>query len=435
MSRSINTKLINTKDLSGRCSVWEASWQLLHKYKNINGELIFTDSEIDDYPIFQINLAKWLLRDKNCINGIFPDNTNITIPAETSDLISIIAKNKLKCHDSTSSASFSPLKKVSFEKDENDDIKTPECSKSKDKSSKIIINGGYLEKFTEFATGFIRGAKTGVTAEAINQLQPGFKFPPGFLYFSCCIFGAFNELNNENDSLTMHLSCCQEIIDEADRKAKAGEQLSKDELDTLIFIYKLIPIGGRLYGYKEAADLMDIYLKPKKAEQFKKNNPYIINSEVYTTSAIVQYAESKLKKIITNDFKKKNLNVGKNYNSSILKPTNRDSNTQGNVQSPDRNLIAEQNNQRLKNADHRFYLQVKILGISGNNIKLLWYVLSKWDYEPYENADHITELPINKNKGYILKIPDGLSQYLTQVNRAKEFYYTSRWEETLCIKD
>ena len=69
MSRSINTKVINTRDLSGKCSVWEASWQLLHKYKNINGELIFSDSEINDYPIFQLNLARWLLKDKNCKNG------------------------------------------------------------------------------------------------------------------------------------------------------------------------------------------------------------------------------------------------------------------------------------------------------------------------------------------------------------------------------
>ncbi|MBO5123822.1 MAG: hypothetical protein J6C11_01715 [Spirochaetaceae bacterium] len=434
MSRSINTKVINTRDLSGKCSVWEASWQLLHKYKNINGELIFSDSEINDYPIFQLNLARWLLKDKNCKNGTFPDNSDITIPAETSDLISIIARNKLKCHDPTSSTSFSSLKKVSFEKDESDDIKPPECSKGEDKSSKILINGSYLEKFTEFATGFTRGAKTGLSTELELQLKTCFTMPPGVIYFSCCIFGAINELNDEDDSLAMHLSCCQRIIDEADRKAKSGEQLTEDELDALVFIYKLIPIGGRLYGYKEAAKLMDLYLKPKEAAKYTEEAPYKIKSEVYTTSKIVQYAESELKKIIADDFRDGNVSVGKRYDSRILKPTNRDSGTEGNVQS-NGNLIVEQNNQRLKNTDHRFLLQVKILEISGNDIKLLWYVLSLWDFDPYEKADHITELPINKKKEYVLRIPDGLSQYLTKVDRAAEFHYTAEWQEGICIKD
>lgn len=434
MSRSINTKIINTKDLSGKCSVWEASWHLLHKYKNINGELIFTDSEINDYPIFQFNLAKWLLKDKNCINGIFPDNTNINIPSETSDLIGIIAKNKLKCHDSNSSTSFSALKKVSFEKTESDDIKPLECSKSKDKLSKIIINGGYLEKFIEFITGFARGAKIGMAAETMYQLLPGTKMTPGVIYFACCIFGAFDELNNEDDSLAMHLSCCQEIIDEADRKAKSGEQLSKDELDTLIFIYKLIPIGGRFYGYKEAAELMDLYLNPKKAKIYTDKNPFRIDSEVYRTSAIVQYAESELKEIILQDYKIGKLKQDVIYNSKILKPTNRDSNTQGNVK-PNRVLIAEQNNQRLKNTDHQFVLEVKVTSVTNEKIKLLWYVNSLWDYESYEeNSNNVTELPINSEKGYILKIPDGLSQYLTVLGRAYEFYYTSMWEEEICPK-
>ena len=98
-------------------------------------------------------------------------------------------------------------------------------------------------------------------------------------------------------------------------------------------------------------------------------------------------------------------------------------------------MFVEQNNQRLKNTDHRFLLQVKILEISGNDIKLLWYVLSLWDFDPYEKADHITELPINKKKEYVLRIPDGLSQYLTKVDRAAEFHYTAEWQESICIKD
>ena len=29
---------------------------------------------------------------------------------------------------------------------------------------------------------------------------------------------------------------------------------------------------------------------------------------------------------------------------------------------------------------------------------------------------------------------DGLSNYLTKVNKAKEFYYGTDWEETVCIE-
>ncbi len=65
----------------------------------------------------------------------------------------------------------------------------------------------------------------------------------------------------------------------------------------------------------------------------------------------------------------------------------------------------------------------------------LWYVNSLWDYESYEeNSNNVTELPINSEKGYILKIPDGLSQYLTVLGRANEFYYTSMWKEEICPK-
>ncbi len=79
-------------------------------------------------------------------------------------------------------------------------------------------------------------------------------------------------------------------------------------------------------------------------------------------------------------------------------------------------------------------MQVKILEIKNDNIYLFWYVKSIWDYEPYEKANHVTELTVNEEKGYILRIPDGLSEYLTKVNKAKEFHYTASWKEKLWVK-
>jgi len=435
MSRSINIKTININDLSENCSVWEAAWHLLHNYKNINGEIIFSDSEITDYPIFQFNLAKWLLQVNSCENGIIPNKTDIKIPKATSDLISIIANSKVKTHDFNSSTHFSWIQKVSFQSDE-DNLTPPDCSKSENKSSKIIINANFLEKFTGIVTGIVRGGKKGWNIENSILPIPGITPMPGIGVVPGAVLGGFVGAKNGEEIFAMHFGCCQGIIDEADRKVRFGEQLSKSELDTLVFIYKLIPIGGKLYGYKEAADLMSLYLNPKEAEKYNdENHLYRLEPDVYRTSVIVQYAQTELKKIITNDFKNGLLKEGSVYDTKKLKPTVRDSASEGNVQSPDRNLIAEQNNQRLKNTDHRFYLKVKILKIEDGAIKLLWFVNSKWDFESYESGkDYVTELPVDKKKNLILQIPDGLSNYLTKVNKAKEFYYGTDWEETVCIE-
>ena len=41
---------------------------------------------------------------------------------------------------------------------------------------------------------------------------------------------------------------------------------------------------------------------------------------------------------------------------------------------------------------------------------------------------------IIKKKNLILQITDVLINYLTKVNKAKEFYYGTDWEETVCIE-
>ena len=430
MSNNINTKIIDTNELSGKASIWETSWQLLHKYKNSKGELIFTDTEIMQYPIFQFNLARWLYKENKSQKGIFSNNQLLKVPEETSDLIKTIATNSLKTHDNNFSANFVHVQRVSFQKSDDDDSCMLDCSNSSNKSSKIIINGSFLEKITGFVTGFAKGAKARWSIEK--------KIPicsvPGSIAIPSGIIGGISEIKNGEECFAMHFGCCQSIFDEADKKVRSGQQLTEDELNTLIFVYILIPLGGRIYGFREAASLMDLYLTPKKAAKYTEKKPYVINSEVYKTSVIVKYAEEELKKIILDEYKQGILEVGKIFNSKVLKPTQRDSATEGNIQAPDRNIIAEQNNKRLKNADHRFYLQVKILEIKSDNMYLLWYVKSIWDYEPYEKANHVTELTVNEEMGYILRIPDGLSEYLTKVNKAKEFHYTASWKEKLWVK-
>jgi hypothetical protein len=130
-------------------------------------------------------------------------------------------------------------------------------------------------------------------------------------------------------------------------------------------------------------------------------------------------------------------------------------------------LLAEQNNLRLKNADHRFVLQVTVrkntwsnrlsgatasarntwntnlqgvtqwatgIGATDQAIdsfkaldadhELRWKVDSLYDFEPFPTT-YYTPLPIAA--GLQLKLPDGLSQHLTKVGVAADFKYYTEW--------
>jgi len=90
-------------------------------------------------------------------------------------------------------------------------------------------------------------------------------------------------------------------------------------------------------------------------------------------------------------------------------------------------LLVEQKNQRLKNADHRFHLNVTSTIADKTTFVSKWQVNSVYDFEPVEKK-HITEIPLSKN--FILKLPDGLSHHLTKIGVAKDFEYATRWHET-----
>lgn len=83
-------------------------------------------------------------------------------------------------------------------------------------------------------------------------------------------------------------------------------------------------------------------------------------------------------------------------------------------------------NIRLKNVDHRFYLVVSTAK-NGNGFFSRWKVESVYDFEPFEK-NYITNIPLAE--GFVLKLPDGLSHYLTKIGVAKDFKYTSEWQET-----
>lgn len=100
----------------------------------------------------------------------------------------------------------------------------------------------------------------------------------------------------------------------------------------------------------------------------------------------------------------------------------RNGRTQGRLLS-DGVLIAEQANPRLKNADHRFVLQVRTTKAVTGFVST-FFVESVYDFEPFKTG-HITHIPLTE--AFVLKLPDGLSHHMTKIGIAQDFNYSSKW--------
>jgi hypothetical protein len=232
-----------------------------------------------------------------------------------------------------------------------------------------------------------------------------------------------------NNVINNQIAEKQEIINIAQEKAKAGKALTAEEQKALQGVYGLISLGGSLMGYPEASKLLDIYLNPKEAAKYGERTPYKLNPNVYQESVIVQYAMEEMKRIIAEDYSDGTID-NPSITSNVLSPTpKRNSNTEGRILD-DRKLIAEQDNLRLKNTDHRFPLQADIQVKKNGNITITWSVLSNYNFAPYPDTKY-TLLPFSKDRGQVLKLDDGLSQYLTKIGMATEFHHKAQWKESI----
>jgi len=226
----------------------------------------------------------------------------------------------------------------------------------------------------------------------------------------------------------------EEIQDEINRltkKAKSKEQFFQEEKDFLKALYSWIAWGGLLKWYPEASKLLRHYLNGN-------GQRLQINEKVYKTSVIVKYAVGEIKKIICRDV---NFNGTIRNNGEIpsvgtlqdLKRGGHEQNTKGTIRNGGY-LLAEQENSRLKNADNQFPLESTsvIKSLNPVKIKTRWYIESIWDYDSFETQKKakknlVTELPLPHGKK--LKLPDGLSHYLTQIGLAQKYFYFAEWTE------
>ena len=260
----------------------------------------------------------------------------------------------------------------------------------------------------------------------------------------------------------------QGAIDTLTVKAKAAKSFTDDDKEFMTELFDSMWYGGKYKGFYEAAILASHYVNGGGSTLF-------ISAGVYVDSVIVRDTMRAMRAYLSGtDYRSQDMITLKSSDPGFLASPfakalgrgGRKLNSQGHIL-PGGTLLTEQDNARLKNADHRFYLQVTarkdgfmstvnwlaqgaentyrssfsglvedLTGVSDATVNiddlkrlddeysLRWRVDSYYDFEAFPTT-YYTPLPLRD--GLVLKLPDGLSQYLTKVGVAKEFDYYSEW--------
>jgi len=221
----------------------------------------------------------------------------------------------------------------------------------------------------------------------------------------------------------------QNAIDYLTCKAKAKMSFTLDEKAFLRKIFEGLWLGGEVKGYPEAAALANHYVSGKGAK-------LEIDAAVYQTSVVIRDTSAAIKDYIRQLISKRAIFTRVlSSDSGFLHsaPGRRMSRTSGrNVERQgyvlnDGNLLTEQNNARLKNANNRFILASQNAKSSDSSVSTRWSVDDKYTFEPFEKANFYTNIPLSAS--HVLKFPDGLANYMTVLGIASEFVYSARWSE------
>ena len=220
----------------------------------------------------------------------------------------------------------------------------------------------------------------------------------------------------------------QEAINYLTCKAKAKLNFTEDEKEFLIELYEAFWWGGKYKGMHEAAMNANHYVNGK-GKRLK------LDSKVYESSVIVQDTMMAIKDYIREQIKLSR-SIGlissrdpKFHSSKYSKAlqSGRNINNQGKILGTGA-LLTEQKNERLKKADHRFYLQSSSIKVGEDRIKTRWFVETLYDFESFEDEPyHITDLDLTSK--LVLLLPDGLSHYMTVIGIAKSFWHYAEWHE------
>jgi hypothetical protein len=221
----------------------------------------------------------------------------------------------------------------------------------------------------------------------------------------------------------------QGAIDYLTCKAKALIAFSSTDKEFLVELFEAFWWGGQLNQYPEAAALANHYVHGK-------GKPLRIEPAVYQNSVIVKDTGSGMKAFIRNQLtaKKSVAQLRSTDHAFTMSPQGRALSKHGgrNVDAQGYLvdggvLLTEQSNARLKNTDNRFVLVAHISALGQGKMSTRWRVDSKYDFEPFAAASYFTNIPLAA--GRVLRLPDGLSQYMTVLGIADEFAYWVEWTE------
>jgi hypothetical protein len=195
-------------------------------------------------------------------------------------------------------------------------------------------------------------------------------------------------------------------VDALEEKAIAGQEFKDEEKGFIRDLYGSLVFGGRLLGYKEAADMLERYLNAS-GESLR------ISEEIYIQNKKVEAAVQTIKKKINTDIRKGA--VQEIYVSANI-------------------TITHQENPRLFYFSNVFQLQAKPVKIEGRYCHIRWRVELTAKFPSYAEQKRLYgdnkyfRTPfVTNSKGQSFTIDDGLSHYLTILGMAKEFTYYAEW--------
>ncbi len=221
----------------------------------------------------------------------------------------------------------------------------------------------------------------------------------------------------------------QSSVDWLTCQGKRGKPFDKDSKEFMHDLFEAFATGGNAKGWSEAARLSDHYVNGGGRKIY-------LHGVLYFSSVIVKDTIAAMKQVIQSKITKTTKTIRLRsfdpdfYRSAAASPLlsrSRSQQTQGALL-PGGILLTEQVNQRLKNADNRFALQSETFVSPNGQLSTRWFVISTYDFEPL-SVGHVTNIPLGG--GRVLKVPDGLSEYLTHPNIAVAavFDYQSEWIE------
>lgn len=222
----------------------------------------------------------------------------------------------------------------------------------------------------------------------------------------------------------------QAAIDYLNCKGKADMTFTDSEKTFMRELFESFEWGGRLRGRPEAAQLAGHYVSGHGAA-------VEINSQVYERSVVVsdttEAMQAHIRDLADNGAAFESLSTSDSsfrqseHIRDVMRINgSRDIATEGYVQS-DGLVFAEQGNERLQNADNRFFIESSTVRTSNGGFETTYTVSNVYDFEPYSKGDKYTELWLNE-EGLSVRIPDGLSEYMDSgLNIAKVFDYHAQW--------